>query len=430
MLELIDGRDQLTPVHVPRPRPGRARPDPAATVAEIIEAVRLEGDPAVLRYTAELDSVDLTQVGLRVDGDTITRSVSLVRPELIAALEAVAANLRAACERALPAEWINESDGVLTGEVLRPMTRAGVYVPGGRASYPSSVMMAAVPAQSAGVKQIAVATPPGPGGDVPEAILAACALAGITEVYRMGGAQSIAALAYGTETVRPVDIIVGPGNVFVATAKRMVSGQVAIDSEAGPTELAIVADEDADPIVLAADLVAQAEHGPGGTHALITWSASLAERVIEVLEVEVDRHPRADDVENALIEGGKAVLVRDLDHALDTANAFAPEHLQLSFSGARAALPRIRNAGAIFVGYSTPVAAGDYAAGTNHVLPTGGTARWSSGLGVNDFLKRIYVAEVSERGLAAMSGHVDALATAEGLGAHARSVRVRLGDLS
>ena len=288
--------------------------------------------------------------------------------------------------------------------------------------------MAATPAQVAGVEGIAVCSPPGAGGEMPDAVLAACAVAGIDEVYRMGGAQAVAAFAYGTESVRPVEKIVGPGNVYVTLAKRLVSGWVGIDTEAGPTEIAIVADGSADARAVAADLVAQAEHGPLGAHVLITWSPELAELVSSALDSHIAMHERPEDVENALIEGGVAVLVRDIEHALETANAFAPEHLELIFPGALDYIEMVRNAGSVFVGQDSPAALGDYVGGTNHILPSGGAARWSSGLGVNDFVKRIYVSGYERSALERLVEHVDALSEAEGLNAHARSVHVRLGD--
>jgi histidinol dehydrogenase len=286
--------------------------------------------------------------------------------------------------------------------------------------------MAAVPAWVAGVEAVAVASPPDGRGMVSEAVLAACAVAGVTELYRMGGAQAIAALAYGTESVRPVDKVVGPGNMWVAQAKRAVQGWVGIDAEAGPTEIMIVADDSADPAWLAADLVAQAEHGPRGSYVLVTWLPELAEAVIAVLEPLVAAHRRPDDVESALIEGGRAVLVRDLRHALDTVNAFAPETLELVCAGAPEVLDQVLNAGAVFVGTSSPSSAGDYVAGTNHVLPTGGSARWASGLSVDDFVTRTYVCGLDRASLGRLAPHVDALASAEGLEGHARAVRARL----
>jgi histidinol dehydrogenase len=428
MLELIDGRDQATPVHISRPKPVGAQANPEETVREVIENVRLRGDRALIEYTERFDRVTLSPDGIRVPEATIHKARGLVRPELIDALEVMAERLRGTCERGVPESWLDSRDDELVGELFRPLRRAGIYTPGGRAAYPSTVMMASVPARVAGVEGVALCSPPGPGGDIAEVILAACSVAGITEVYRLGGAQAVAALAFGTETVRPVEKIVGPGNVYVTLAKRFVQGWVGVDSEAGPTEIAIIADDTADPRVLAADLVAQAEHGPLGTHVLITWVPELAERVIQRLDIEVMGHERPEDVENALIEGGRAVLVRDKDHALATANAFAPEHLELVFAGALDALDSVRNAGAVFVGKDSPVSVGDYVAGTNHVLPSGGTARWSSGLGVADFLKRIYVSGLERSALERLAPHVDALAEAEGLHAHGRAVHARLGD--
>lgn len=429
MLEIIDGRRQLAPVHIPRPRPVSGREDPAEVVAEIISEIRKRGDEALLDYVYGLDGVRLDAADLRVDEATIAQAPNLVRPELLEALEVMAERLRSTCERQLPKEWIDRRADEQVGELIRPLRRVGVYVPGGRATYPSSVVMAAVPARIAGVETIAVASPPGPNGEISEAVLAACAVSGVTEVYKMGGAHAIVALAYGTESVRPVDKIVGPGNIYVTLAKRAVREWVGIDTEAGPTEIMIVADERADADVLATDLIAQAEHGPHGSHVLVTWVPELAERVIESLELLIARHERADDVENALIEGGRAVLVRDLEHALETVNAFAPEHLQLDFEGDHASLEHIRNAGSVFVGPYSPVATGDYVGGTNHVLPTGAAARWSSGLGVGDFVKRIYVSSFDRDALARLAPHIDALARAEGLPGHARSVHARLDDL-
>lgn len=428
MLELIDGREQSTPVFIPRPQPIPGPADPSEVVRDIVDEVRMKGDEALIDFTARFDGARLSAEELRVPEETIAKARSLVRPELIDALEVMAERLRRTCERQLPEEWFDRSTGdEVIGELIRPLRRIGIYVPGGRAAYPSTVIMASVPAQVAGVGQIAVATPPDGRGEVSEAVLAACSVAGITEVYRMGGAQAIAALAYGTTSVRPVDKIVGPGNIYVTLAKRSVQGWVGTDSEAGPTEIAIVADGTADAEVVAADLVAQAEHGPLGTHALITWVPELAERVMALLEIEVARHERPEELENTLIEGGRAVLVTDQRHALETANAFAPEHLELYFEGAWDSLDQVRNAGSVFVGPYTPVPVGDYVGGTNHVLPSGGTARFESGLGVNDFLKRIYVSSLERSALERLMPHVQALADAEGLQGHARAVERRTG---
>jgi histidinol dehydrogenase len=425
MLELIDGRDRLAPVHIPRPKPA-GKSDPLQVVRDIVADVRLRGDHALLEYIEKLDGARLGADDLMVAPEAVARARSTVRPELIDALEVMVERLRAVCERQRSETWLDDGGDEMVGELVRALRRVGVYVPGGRAAYPSSVIMAAVPAQVAGVEGIAVASPPNGSNEVSESVLAACSVAGVTEVYRMGGAHAIAALAYGTTAVRPVEKIVGPGNVYVTLAKREVQGWVGTDSEAGPTEIAIVASDAADPRTVAADLVAQAEHGPGGAHVLVTWAPELIDEVNRFLELELASHRRADDVENALIEGGRAVLVRDVDHALETVNAFAPEHLELIFQGALDALEGVRNAGAVFVGASSPVSVGDYVAGTNHVLPSGGSARWASGLSVRDYVKRVYVCGLEPAALERLAPHVDALASAEGLYAHARAVHVRL----
>ena len=424
MLELIDGRETTGAVHIPRPH--SVGGEPLADVRAIVDDVRGRGDAALLELTAKFDGAELTADHIAVDQDTISKARSLVRPELIDAIEVAAERLRRTSERQLRETWFERSPDETVGELIRPLRRVGIYVPGGRAAYPSTVVMAAVPAQVAGVDQIAVASPPGPRGEIAEPVLAACAVLGVTEVYRVGGAQAIAALAYGSESVRPVEKIVGPGNVYVTLAKRLVQGWVGIDTEAGPTEIAIVADNSADPSVIALDLIAQAEHGPLGTHALITWEPDLVAAVHGALEIEVAGHARPDDLENALIEGGRAVIVRDLDQAMATVNLLAPEHLQLMFEGAGDSLDLVRNAGAVFIGAYSPVPAGDYVAGTNHVLPAGGTARYASGLGVPDFTKSIYVCELQATALERLAPHIAAFAEAEGLDTHSRAVDARL----
>ncbi len=426
MLELIDGRDQGSPVHIARPVPAGRAADPAAAVRAIVADVQSRGDAAVLAYTERFDRARLAPERLRVEPEVIARAGKLVRPELIDALKSLDERLSRTCERQLPTGWTERSATELVGELIRPFRRVGIYTPGGRAAYPSSVIMAAVPARVAGVGTVALCSPPDGRGEIAESVLAACSVAGIDEVYRMGGAQAVAAFAYGTETVRPVEKIVGPGNTYVTLAKREVRGWVGVDAEAGPTELAVIADGTVAPEVVAADIVAQAEHGPLGTHVLITWEPEVAGEVMAQLELAVARHERSEDVENALIEGGRAVLVRDLTHAMDTANAFAPEHLQLMFEGALDAVDGVRNAGSVFVGRDSPVPVGDYAGGTNHILPTGGSARWASGLGAQDFVKRIYVSGVEPQSLAQLAPHIYALAEAEGLPGHARAVRARL----
>ena len=422
MLELIDGRDTSTPVHIARPQRIDAGSEAIASVSAIVDDVRLRGDAAVREHTLSLDGVAVAE--LRVGEGDIVGARRLVRPELIDAFEFAADRLRVTSERQLPETWYRRDAGATVGELVRPIRRVGVHVPGGRAACPSTVIMAAIPARVAGVDNVAVCSPPN-DGEIAESVLAACAVAGITEVYRAGGAQAIAALAYGTESIRPVDKIVGPGTIYVTLAKRLVEDWVGVDSEAGPTEIAIIADETADSNVIASDLIAQAEPGPLGVHALITWVPELADEVVEALAAQVPLHERAEELENTLIEGGRAVLVRDLDHALDTANALAPEHLELIVDDVSRALDRVVNAGAVFVGPASPVPAGDYV-GTNHILPTGGAARWASGLSVLDFVKRIYVCELEEQALERFAPHIDALAEAEGSHGHSRAVQARL----
>lgn len=429
MLELIDGRETLGPVHLTRPVSGADERALEGDVAAIVSDVRLRGDLALGEATLRFDGAEVSPSELRVSPEEIEAARSRVGPELTAALEALATRQRETCARGLPASWTERSGGSFFGEQVVPLRRAGLYVPGGRAAYPSSVLMTAIPAQVAGVEGIALATPPSKDGSVPDVVLAACAIAGIDEVYKMGGAQAIAAFAYGTETVRPVDKIVGPGNIFVTLAKRMVQSSVGIDSEAGPTELMVIAGPGASPEVIAADLMAQAEHGPHGAHVLVTWEPDIAAETMNSLDVQVATHPRSEIVENALVGGGNAVLVRDLDQALATANAFGPEHLQLEFEGAEGMLPRIWNAGSVFVGPWTPVAVGDYAGNTNHVLPSGGSARFSSGLSARDFVKTIYVSGSDLSGLGEMAPHIIALAEAEGLPWHAASVSTRTAEL-
>jgi histidinol dehydrogenase len=426
MLELIDAREQATPVHVRRPSAVGSTAQAERVARDVVADVRLRGDSALVEYAERWDHATITPDDLRVEPNDILKARNLVRPELLEALQVMADRLRATCEKQKPKDWIEQGEDEFVGEVIRPLRRVGIYAPGGRASYPSSVIMAAVPAQVAGVEGIAVASPPDANGEIAESVLAACAVAGIDEAYRIGGAQAIGALAYGTESVRPVEKVVGPGNLYVTYAKRAVQGWVGIDAEAGPTEIAIIADESMDSAVIAADLVAQAEHGPHGAHVLVTWVPDLIEAVTEQLDRAVLTHERSDEVENALIEGGRGVLVRDLQQAIETVNAFAPEHLQLCFSGAREAVDGIRNAGAVFVGNQSPVVMGDYVGGTNHVLPSGGTARWASGLGVNNFVKRIYVSGYEPSALQRMLVHIEALSEAEGLPAHARAVAIRV----
>lgn len=428
MLEVIDGRDRGAPVAIARPRMV-GRLDPEVDASRIVEDIRLRGDDALLEHIERHTGARLTADRLLVEPEEIVAASKLVRPELLHAFEVMHEQLRATCERQLPESWIEQRGDQMVGELIRPLQRAAVHVPSTRAPRPASrastVLMGAVPAGVAGVEDVAVCTRATGAGEVAESVLAACSVAGVTEVYRMDGPEAVGALAYGTATVRPVEAIVGPGDAYVAAAKRIVHGWVATDAEAWPTELAIVADDTADPNLVAADLVANAERGPLGTHAVITWAPELLEQVIIALDLAVAGHERAEEVENTLIEGGSGVLVRDLDHALHTANAFAPQHLQLVFAGALDALDRVRSAGAVLVGPSTGPAAG-YVGGINDIVPSGGAARWASGLGTRDFVKAVSVSGLEPEALERLGPHARALAAGEGLTAGAGSIDARL----
>jgi histidinol dehydrogenase len=408
-----------------RPEPGGASGDRTARVARIVNDVRRRGDEAIVEYTKQYDRASMSIDQLRVPDSVLARARSLVEPDVIDAFEVMTERLRRTSERQLPTSWIERQGEEAVGELVRPLWRVGVYAGGSTAAYASSVIMATTPARVAGVGGIAVCSPPRRDREIAGPVLAACAVAGVDEVYRIGGAQAIAALAYGTNSVRPVQKIVGAGGPYVRLAKQAVAGDVGIDSGAGPSEVAIVADESASVEMVAADIIAGAEHGAHGTYALVTWVPQLAEEVAKLLEVEMTRHERAEDLENALIEGAVAVLVRDRRHAIDTVNAFAPEHLELAFDGAWDSLDLIQSAGAVFVGTQTPAGAGDYVGGINHVLPTGGSARWASGLGAADFVKRIYLSALDADALERLSPHVDALADTEGLYAQARTIWAR-----
>lgn len=394
---------------------------------EIVEKVRREGDRALLAYTRELDGVRLSAAALRVEESVLRAAVvSLPRKER-AALRFAARRIRAFHERQRQTSWhFRDGMGLVLGQQITPLRRVGVYVPGGHAAYPSSVLMNVIPARVAGVEEIFMVSPAGAGGHAP-AVLAAAHIAGVSAVYRIGGAQAVAALAYGTKTVPQVAKIVGPGNAFVQAAKRHVYGQVDIDSTAGPSEVLVIADANADPAHAAADLLAQAEHGSGDECALLlTPSRRLAEAVRRQIEEQLPPLPRRAEIARVLRRRGALVVVRNLDEAVELAEQVAPEHLELLVRRPRALAPRLRNAGAIFLGDYAPAPLGDYAAGPNHVLPTGGSARFFSPLGVYDFVKRTSVVGASRRGLAALAPTIETLATMEGYAAHANAIRLRL----
>jgi histidinol dehydrogenase len=424
MLTRLDLRNKGDLAAASLPRPQVALTPPVAEVEAIVADVRQRGDTALRQLTARLDGVEVSD--LRVDPAEVKAALEAVPDELAMAL----GEARDAIEefhrhsRADPVAY--RRGGLSVDELLVPVDRAGVYVPGGLASYPSTVLMTAVPAQVAGVGGVALCVPPGRDGAVSPTTLAAAALAGVEEVYRIGGAQAVAAMAYGTETVPAVDVIVGPGNVYVSLAKQAVRGAVGVPSAfAGPSEVVVVAD-DSTPVDLAAiDVVVQAEHGPDGLAWLVTWSESLIAEVSAAVGSMVEASPRRAQIESTLAEGGYAVLVDGPDQAMAVANAIAPEHLELMCAEPASLVPLVRNAGAVFVGTASPASVGDYLAGPSHVLPTYGSARFASALRVDDFLKHIHVVSLDDSALADVAPHVAAIATAEGLAAHAESVRLR-----
>jgi histidinol dehydrogenase len=398
--------------------------DALASVRAILADVRARGDDAVRELTLRFDGCALDD--LRVPAEQLRRALDDAAPELRAALEVAAERIHAYHAAQLDApEPVLTRDGIVLRELVIPVARAGLYVPGGRAAYPSTVLMTAIPAELAGVEERVLCVPPAADGTVPAATLAAAALAGVTEVYRVGGAQAIAALAYGTQTIRPVDVIVGPGNRYVALAKREVAGTVGIDSFAGPSEVVVVADGSVPAAFAAADLLAQAEHGPGGAAVLVTWDPDVADAVDAAVDDLLADAPREAEITSTLATGGRIVLVDDALAAIDAVNAIAPEHLELLTSEPSTLVPLVCNAGAVFVGPWAPAALGDYVAGVNHVLPTARSARFASALRVDTFRKHVHVVEATEAGLTALAPHVRALAAAEGLDAHARSIDVR-----
>ncbi len=397
-----------------------------AVVANILADVRARGDEALLEYTERFDRLRLAPEALRFTAGEIAAAAGRIGAEVRSALETAHARIRAHHEKQKPQDHVYEDAlGVTLGTLWTPVDAVGIYVPGGLAAYPSSVLMNAVPARVAGVERIAM-TVPTPDGEVNDAVLAAAHIAGITEIYRIGGAQAIGALAYGTATIPPVAKIVGPGNAFVAAAKRQVFGVVGIDMIAGPSEVLIIADASANPAWVAADLLAQAEHGGGAQSILVTTDPALADATEREVRRQVALLPRAQIAGEGWDELGAVITVASLDEAVGLANRIASEHVELALDDPMALLPGIRNAGAIFLGHHTPEAIGDYVGGTNHVLPTARSARFASGLGVLDFMKRTSVLGCDPSSLAALAPAAETLAATEGLDAHGRSVAIRL----
>jgi histidinol dehydrogenase len=403
-----------------------AAADVESVVRAIVADVAARGDRAVKDYTAKFDRLDLDRAGMKVTAGEIAQARAACSGEALAALEFARARIEAYHCRQMPRDdRFTDALGVELGSRWTAIEAVGLYVPGGTAAYPSSVLMNAVPARVAGVPRIVMVVP-APDGVLNPLVLAAAELAGVDEIFRIGGAQAVAALAYGTESVAPVAKIVGPGNAYVAAAKRIVFGKVGIDMIAGPSEVLIIADKDGNPDWIAADLLAQAEHDTSAQAILITDDEALAAATERAIDVQLARLPRGKVAGASWQDFGAVILVRDLDEALPLTDAIAPEHLEIAAADAERLVARIRNAGAIFVGAHTPEAIGDYVAGSNHVLPTARSARFSSGLGVLDFMKRTSILKCGPEQLRALGDAAIALAEAEGLDAHARSVAIRL----
>lgn len=405
----------------------RAEADVEATVDAIIADVRARGDEALKEYALKFDHAQLDD--LRVSQQEIDEAFAAMEPDFLKTLEMAADNIRAFHRQQVHKDFMLErGPGITLGQKYTPIEKAGVYVPGGTAAYPSTVLMDVIPAKVAGVSEIVMTTPAGKDGKVNPAILAAAVTAGIDKIFKTGGAQAVAALAYGTESIPAVDKIVGPGNIYVATAKRKVFGKVGIDMIAGPSEILVLADGKSNPAWVAADLLSQAEHDKLASPVLVTDSMELAKAVQAELEVQIPKLPRAAIARESVDTNGKIVVAADLDRAIDAANIIAPEHLEVCLDDPFAVLGRIKNAGSIFLGRNVPEALGDYFAGPNHTLPTSGTARFSSPLGVDDFVKKSSFIYYTRDALGKVQGRIADFAEHEGLHAHAKSVTIRFEE--
>ena len=426
MLRRIDLRGFTGDLSDVLPRPETPTGGPVDVVRDILAAVAERGDAAVREYTSRFDGVELDS--LVVADAELAAAMERIEPDVRAALELAADRIAAYHEAQMPADVRVEQPGVSIRGIHRAVERAACYVPGGRAVYPSTVLMTAVPARVAGVEQIVVCVPPGPDGKVPDIVLAAAKIAGAHEVVSVGGAQAIGAVAHGTESIRPVDVIVGPGNIYVALAKQEVAGTVGVPSSfAGPSEVVVVADG-TDPADFAAvDVILQAEHGPDGLAWFVTWNDAFADEVTASIERLVADAPRRAEIESTLGSSGMVVVTDSPEQAMAVANFIAPEHLEIQTADNEALVAMVRNAGAVFCGRYAPASLGDYVAGPSHVLPTNGTARFASALTVHDFMKDVHIVFVEQAGLEAMGDAVEALAGAEGLDAHAASIRLRRG---
>ncbi|MNH99150.1 Histidinol dehydrogenase [compost metagenome] len=404
-------------------------PEQNEAVKQIVSDIKKEGDTALLRYTERFDGMKLESTDLRVTLDELKAAYEKVEPSFVEAIAAAAANIRAFHQKEKRNSWMDlQPDGSILGQIIRPLKRVGVYVPGGKAAYPSSVLMNVIPAQVAGVPEIVMVTPPATGGKagIDPYILVAAAEAGVSEIYRVGGAQAIAALAYGTDTIEPVDKICGPGNIFVALAKREVYGAVDIDSIAGPSEIAVLADDSANAAYVAADLLSQAEHDEMASAILVTTSADFAEACAAEVQRQLAELPRREIAAASIDRYGVILVVDSIEEGIQVINRLAPEHLELMIEEPMAYLGLVENAGAIFLGPYSSEPVGDYFAGPNHIIPTNGTARFSSPVDVDDFIKKSSMIYYSKQALLENGETIMELARREGLEGHARAIEIRL----
>ena len=395
------------------------------TVSDILNDVRENKDNAVKAYTAKFDKAELDD--LKVSEEEIKKAYDELDGELIKALESASSNIEKFHKAQIPEEWEMEViPGITAGQIIRPINSVGCYIPGGRAVYPSTILMTVIPAKIAGVDRIIACSPPGPDGKIQAAILVAADLAGVDEIYKCGGAQAIAAMAYGTESIAKVEKIVGPGNIFVTAAKKLVYGDVDIEFPAGPSEVLILADESAIPEYIAYEFLSQSEHDPNASCFLVTDSERIANESNELIEKFAKEAKRSEIIAESLAQHGHVILCNTMDEAIDFTNEYAPEHLIISTKDDKAVLDKIKNAGSIFLGKYSPVAAGDYGSGTNHVLPTGGGAKMYSGLSTETFIKKPTVQTLTKEGIKELSKTVLPIAEYEGFFAHADSIKVRL----
>lgn len=431
MIKIIDmrkdGDSDLFDRLISRDRVGKE--DVVKAVEEILSTVRAGGDEALLEYTRRFDKVELDAESIKVSDLEMREAYDLLDPKMLDVIRRAKANIEAFHQKQKENSWFStEDDGVILGQLYRPLEIVGIYVPGGTAVLTSTVLMNGLPAKVAGVERIIMATPPGKDGKIDPGVLVAAQEAGVTEIYKMGGAQAVAAMVFGTQTVPRVDKIFGPGNIYVSTAKRLVYGYCDIDMFAGPSEITVVADDSANPAYVAADLLSQAEHDLLSASILVTPSQKLATAVISEIEKQSAKLPRKSILDKSLAEYGAAVIVNNLDEAMDIVNRIAPEHLELCIEEPFSRLAYVKNAGAIFLGHWSPEPLGDYFAGPNHVLPTGGTARFFSPLTVSDYMKKSSVISYTRKALEKASEDVVRFAEYEGLDGHANAIKVRFGD--